>query len=83
MLRSLVLSLANDVYTSSSNTFRDFGANEQMAASERKRLAECLLVFTRWGQGVWEGVPDTGVEGLLSMGEFEGFAGLIFGDWSQ
>lgn len=29
---------------------------------EGKRLVDCLPVVDRWGKGVWEGVPDSGVE---------------------
>jgi peroxin-3 len=27
-----------------------------------KRLVDCLPEITAWGKGVWEGVPDKGVE---------------------
>lgn len=32
------------------------------AISEGKRLVDCLPVVDRWGKGVWEGIPDNGVE---------------------
>ncbi|RXK35535.1 hypothetical protein M231_07214 [Tremella mesenterica] len=47
------------------------------------RLAECLLVFNAWSKNVWEGIPDKGVEALLAVKEYEGFAALIFGDWAD
>lgn len=33
---------------------------------EGKRMVDCLPVVDRWGKGVWEGVPDNGVEVCLS-----------------
>jgi len=29
---------------------------------ESKRLVDCLQVVDRWVKGVWEGIPDNGVE---------------------
>lgn len=49
---------------------------------ETKRLVDCLPEVNRWGKGVWEGIPDGGVEALLALKEFEGFAALVFGDWA-
>lgn len=86
MLRNLLASLSSEVYSSNpQDRFRSFGDDEVESEDfegRKKRLAECLPGFSRWGKGVWEGVPDMGVENLLGMGEFEGFAGLIFGDWA-
>lgn len=50
--------------------------------SGRRRLADILPELNRWSRGVWEGIPDGGVEALLAMPEFEAFAALIFGDWA-
>lgn len=47
-----------------------------------RRLAELLPDLNAWSRGVWEGVPDGGVESLLSLPEFEAFTALIFGDWA-
>ncbi|KAK4686378.1 peroxin-3, partial [Tremellales sp. Uapishka_1] len=49
---------------------------------QTKRLVDCLPEITRWGRGVWEGIPDGGVEVLLNQQEFENFAALIFADWA-
>lgn len=48
----------------------------------RRRLVDCLPEINRWGKGVWEAIPDGGVEALLALPEFEGFAALVFGDWA-
>lgn len=50
--------------------------------SGRRRLADILPELNRWSRGVWEGIPDGGVEALLALPEFEAFAALIFGDWA-
>ena len=31
-------------------------------ALDTKRLVDCLPVIDRWGKGVWESIPDNGVE---------------------
>ncbi|BEI87096.1 hypothetical protein CcaverHIS002_0704420 [Cutaneotrichosporon cavernicola] len=50
--------------------------------SGRRRLADILPELNRWSRGVWEGIPDGGVEALLALPEFEAFAAVIFGDWA-
>lgn len=52
------------------------------ADGQGRRLAELLPELNSWSRGVWEGVPDGGVETLLSLSEFEAFTALIFGDWA-
>lgn len=47
-----------------------------------KRVADMLPELNRWSRSVWEGIPDGGVETLLSLPEFEAFTALIFGDWA-
>lgn len=39
-------------------------------------------MVSRWGKNIWENVPDSGVEEMLAVPEFEGFAAIIFGDWA-
>lgn len=84
MVSKLLESLDSELYRpagfSMFPTERAEGGEED--EGQTRRLAECLPAFSRWGKGVWEGVPDGGVEAVLGMGEFEGFAGLIFGDWA-
>lgn len=52
------------------------------AEGQARRLADLLPDLNAWSRGVWEGVPDGGVESLLSLPEFEAFTALIFGDWA-
>ncbi|WVO13411.1 hypothetical protein L204_101026 [Cryptococcus depauperatus] len=47
-----------------------------------RRLVDCLPAISHWGKAVWKNVPDTGVEDMLAIPEFEGFSALIFGDWA-
>ena len=49
---------------------------------QSRRLVDALPVIDRWSKGVWEGVPDNGVESLIGLPEFEGFVALVFGDWA-
>ncbi|WVQ65085.1 uncharacterized protein L199_003256 [Kwoniella botswanensis] len=46
------------------------------------RLVNCLPEINKWGKNVWEGIPDSGVESLLGVQEFESFSALVFGDWA-
>lgn len=50
--------------------------------ARKRRLADLLPELSRWGRGVWEGIPDGGVETLLALPEYEAFAALVFGDWA-
>ncbi|WVQ71127.1 hypothetical protein IAR50_000652 [Cryptococcus sp. DSM 104548] len=72
LTQSIVASLENKLYSGHSGQ-----------EGGKKRLAHCLPVVSQWGKSVWEGVPDSGVEGLLGVPEFEGFAALVFGDWAS
>lgn len=47
-----------------------------------RRFADTLPQLNTWSKGVWEGIPDSGVETLLALPEFEAFAALVFGDWA-
>lgn len=51
MVRNIVDTLRAEVYTT----------NELQPIASR-RLVDCLPELNRWAQGVWEGVPDSGVE---------------------
>ncbi|WVQ85271.1 hypothetical protein IAT38_007436 [Cryptococcus sp. DSM 104549] len=70
MIKNLTESLAEECYGSPGE-------------DETRRLAECLPEISKWGKGVWEGVPDSGIEEMLAVPEFEGFSALIFGDWAS
>lgn len=83
MVRNLCESLRTELYTSE---------------DVPRRLVNCLPELNRWAKGVWESIPDSGVEashygiwslsvsltaqGLVSLPEYESFAALIFGDWA-
>lgn len=86
MLSNLLSSLSDELYSSSTSNLPNSDYIASMGSDSRtktsKRLAECLPGFSNWGKGVWGGLPDSGVEGLLSLGGYEGFAGLIFADWA-
>jgi len=71
MIRKLLDSLRDECYVSEDGEERG-----------RRRLVDCLPEINRWGKGVWEGVPDGGIEALLAIPDFESFAALIFGDWA-
>lgn len=47
-----------------------------------KRLVDCLPTIGSWGRNIWQGIPDGGVESVLTLPEFESFAGLVLGDWA-
>lgn len=59
MVRNLCESLRTELYTS-----------EDMP----RRLVDCLPEFNRWAKGVWEGIPDSGVEARHHRMFFEYFA---------
>jgi hypothetical protein len=65
MVRNLCESLQTELYASEDAS---------------RRLVDCLPEFNRWAKGVWEGIPDSGVEVSLhsafnSIADLEG-AGL-------
>ncbi|WWC87991.1 uncharacterized protein L201_002893 [Kwoniella dendrophila CBS 6074] len=71
LLGNLINSLKNQLYNNPSYDFND-----------TKRLVDCLPEINKWGKDLWEGIPDSGVEALLAVPEYESFSALIFGDWS-
>jgi peroxin-3 len=93
MIRKLLESLKEDAYSGS-----EIGLilGEPQAINATRRLVDCLPTIDRWGKGVWEGIPDSGIEvsflghsapqadmqNLTAIPEFEGFAALVFGDWA-
>ncbi|OXB38605.1 hypothetical protein LQV05_002603 [Cryptococcus neoformans] len=79
LTRSLVNSLREECYALEATSQSQSGFELE---GRKKRLAECLPVVSRWGKNIWENVPDSGVEEMLAVPEFEGFAAIIFGDWA-
>lgn len=51
MVRSLCDSLRSELY-----------ASGDVQSTQSRRLVDCLPEFNRWAKGVWEGIPDSGVE---------------------
>ncbi|WVQ97079.1 hypothetical protein IAU59_004189 [Kwoniella sp. CBS 9459] len=92
LLGSLLVSLKGECYgqiqdDSDGRIPEHTPGSEQAEREERlgrasKRLVDCLPGINNWGKSVWEGIPDSGVEAMLSIHEFEGFAALVFGDWA-
>jgi peroxin-3 len=37
-------------------------AEPHLAEDTTRRLVDCLPAIDRWGKGIWEGVPDSGIE---------------------
>ncbi|WRT65853.1 uncharacterized protein IL334_002804 [Kwoniella shivajii] len=70
MLGNLLQSIKNDLYSSTASD------------DATKRLVDCLPEINKWGKNVWEGIPDSGVEAMLAIPEFEGLSALVFGDWA-
>ncbi|KAL7423636.1 peroxin [Cryptotrichosporon argae] len=62
---------------------RDLAAVRPAGARAAARLADYLPAVSAWARGVWDGVPDNGVEALLAVPEYESFAALVFGDWAD
>lgn len=52
MVRSLCDSLRSELY----------GSSDVQQITSLRRLVDCLPEFNRWAKGVWEGIPDSGVE---------------------
>jgi len=59
MTRKLIESLREDAYSGS-----EIGLilGESQAVNTTRRLVDCLPAVDRWGKGVWEGIPDSGIE---------------------
>ncbi|XAO23460.1 hypothetical protein I312_102238 [Cryptococcus bacillisporus CA1280] len=79
LTKSLCNSLREECYAAETNSESQSGFELE---GRKKRLAECLPVVSRWGKNIWESVPDSEVEEMLAVPEFEGFAAIIFGDWA-
>jgi peroxin-3 len=86
MVKSLCESMRTELYTS-----------DDLVSPATRRLVDCLPEMATWSKGVWNGIPDSGVEvshlsiglfsqltrqGLVSLPEYESFAALVFGDWA-
>ena len=52
MVKKLLQKLEEETYVS----------NPSDSAESTRRLVECLPVIDRWGKGVWDSIPDNGVE---------------------
>ncbi|WWC68479.1 uncharacterized protein I206_102408 [Kwoniella pini CBS 10737] len=72
LMGNLIKSLKIDLYN----------CNENDSNVIEKRLVDCLPVINLWGKGIWQGIPDSGIESLINIQEFESFSALIFGDWA-
>lgn len=90
-LVSLLSETATHMSSSDSRYLLDKGVSAMLiklrdelyrSPGEGQRMVDCLPMVDRWGKGVWEGLPDSGVEAVLALPEFEGFAALVFGDWA-
>lgn len=59
MIRKMLESLREDAYSGS-----EIGLilGETQAVNTTRRLVDCLPAVDRWGKGVWEGIPDSGIE---------------------
>lgn len=82
LFQRLVEVMKSELYPDGTDSEDDRRSWEMGGATEKKRLVDCLPVLDRWGKAVWEGIPDNGVESMLALPEFEGFAALVFGDWA-
>lgn len=51
LIRNLIENLRSELYTS-----------EELQPIPSRRLVDCLPEMNRWAKGVWEGIPDSGVE---------------------
>ena len=61
MIRKLLESLQEDSY-SGSEIGLILGEHQPTAVDMTRRLVDCLPAIDRWGKGVWEAVPDSGIE---------------------
>ena len=70
MIRKLFESLREDAYSGS-----EIGLilGEPQPVNTTRRLVDCLPAVDRWGKGVWEGIPDSGIEvSLFKLFRFQG-----------
>jgi len=51
MVKSLCESMRAELYTS-----------DDLASSSTRRLVDCLPEMATWSKGIWNGIPDSGVE---------------------
>jgi hypothetical protein len=68
MVKSLCQSLDRELY-----------APNGLEGPLSRRLVDCLPEFNRWAKGVWEGIPDSGVE--VSLFGYFLVTKLIVRDW--
>lgn len=61
MIRKLLESLQEDSY-SGSEIGLILGEHQPTPVDMSRRLVNCLPAIDRWGKGVWEAVPDSGIE---------------------
>jgi len=86
MVKSLCESLRTELYPAA-----------EFQPLPSRRLVDCLPELATWSKGIWEGIPESGVEasqlsltvspganeqGLVALPEYESFAALVFGDWA-
>lgn len=60
MTKKMIEGLKEDLYTGS-----EIGLMLGEPAPEQeisRRLVDCLPAVDRWGKGVWDAIPDTGIE---------------------
>jgi len=66
VIRRLLNGLSDELYTGQARildtipTITNVHSDQQ--PNQTRRLVDCLPVINRWGRGVWEGIPDGGVE---------------------
>lgn len=61
MVRKMLESLQEDSY-SGSEIGLILGEHQPQPLELSRRLVDCLPAIDRWGKGVWEAVPDSGIE---------------------
>lgn len=67
MIHNLISNLSIDVYSSGSDLeFPPTVLGARVEEEKTRRLVDCLPGIDRWGKGVWEGIPDNGVEVSLT-----------------
>lgn len=79
MVRRLLETLRDELYFTETEL-----SGSSSSGAQSRRLVDCLPVTNRWGKGIWEGIPDGGVEvsrldtgrGLERFADVSGTAGL-------
>nr|XP_018264894.1 uncharacterized protein I303_03075 [Kwoniella dejecticola CBS 10117]OBR87052.1 hypothetical protein I303_03075 [Kwoniella dejecticola CBS 10117] len=86
LMGDLLKSMKSDLYmhdnANPTSTSIQTRTDTDTAKGKEKRLVDCLPAINAWGKNIWEGIPDSGIEALLNVPEFEGFSALVFGDWA-